>query len=304
MKDNCYIDGVSTWDRYGVWITKGGYNDLLVYPSLKEPAFNDWPEEDGIEVDLSAPKLSDKTVTITFLSKDIPVDFIAFISTPGYHTLHIPSLGRSWQIRLLSHPGNKIYRGGTPFSLQFAEDIPVRHLVDNFNPGITVPTSSYYLDGIPLSDYGIIVDKGRDEVLKSPSVKMNLNREIQTVDGVIYDADHVVFASKEVTFKCRLKAISAGHFWNCYDAFFSALVAPGERFLYVDYVEGEFPCYYQSTSGFKIITLRDGPVMAEFSLTLVFTVFRIDGNDYLLSTESGELIITEDGEFYIDTEMI
>ena len=37
-----------------------------------------------------------------------------------------------------------------------------------------------------------------------------------------------------------------------------------------------------------------------FNLTLEFTVFRLGGTDYLLATEDGDLIVTEDGEYYID----
>ena len=33
MIDNCYIDGISICNRFGVWVTKGGYKDLLTFPS-------------------------------------------------------------------------------------------------------------------------------------------------------------------------------------------------------------------------------------------------------------------------------
>ena len=38
----------------------------------------------------------------------------------------------------------------------------------------------------------------------------------------------------------------------------------------------------------------------EFTLKLVFTSFRIGETEFLLASEAGEFIITEDGEFYID----
>ena len=37
MIDNCYIDGISICNRFGVWVTKGGYNGLLAFPAMKEP---------------------------------------------------------------------------------------------------------------------------------------------------------------------------------------------------------------------------------------------------------------------------
>ena len=57
MNNNLYIDDLNVLGRFGCRVTRGGYNDLLAFPAMKEPEKNDWPEEDGIEVDLSDPKL-------------------------------------------------------------------------------------------------------------------------------------------------------------------------------------------------------------------------------------------------------
>ena len=82
MIDNCYIDGISICNRFGVWVTKGGYNGLLAFPAMKEPESNDWPEEDGIEVDLSDPKLEPKEAAVSFLSdtNDGATDLVAYLS--------------------------------------------------------------------------------------------------------------------------------------------------------------------------------------------------------------------------------
>lgn len=302
MRNNCYIDGISTWDKFGVWVTKGGYSDLLTFPALVDPDKNDWPEEDGIEVDLSDPRLQPKEITISFLASNPSVDvsdFIVFISTPGYHTLRVPILNREWNLRLSTHTANKVYQNACDFSLKFIEDVPVRHAVSLPDPGLPVRDCGYELDGISFADYGVVIDTARDELLKSPAVKKNLNRKIGTKDGQIYDVDHLVFSSKESTFKCHFKAVSIAAFWQCYDAFFSALIQPEERQLYVDSLGETYPCYYKKSSGFKILSLR-GPVIVEFNLTLVFTVFRINEMEYLLASEAGEFIETEDGEYLID----
>lgn len=302
MRDNCYIDGISTRSRFGVWVTKGGYSDLLTFPALVDPDKNDWPEEDGIEVDLSDPRLQGKDITVSFLAGTHvgATDFIAFVSKPGYHTLHVPSLGREWRIRLAAQPANKMFVTATSFSIKFIQDVPVRPLsVALPDPGLIVRDCGYELDGVPLADYGVVVDVARDEVLKAPAVKQNLSRKVRTQDGQVYDADHLVFSSKEVAFKCRLKAVSTTAFWECYDAFFAALIQPEERRLYVPVAGETYPCYYKKSSQFKVLSLRD-PVIVEFSLTLVFTVFRIQETDYILATEAGEWIVTEDGEYLID----
>lgn len=301
MRNNIYIDGVNVRDRFGCWVTRGGYNGLLAFPAMKEPEANDWPEEDGIEVDLADPKLEPKEVTISFLSDTNggASDLIAYLSAPGYHTFRIPSLGREWQLRLSSHPANKVYPLAASFSLKFTEDNPVRPPRGLPGSGRIVRDCGFELDGVPLAEYSVVVDVAQDELLKSPTVKQGLNREICTRDGQIYDMDHLVFNSKETTFKCHLRAVSMEDFWRCYDAFFSAWIQPGERQLYWDYTGDEYPCYYKKSSGFKIASLCD-PVVMEFNLTLVFTVFRIGETEYLLSTEAGELLETEDGEYLID----
>lgn len=301
MKDNCYIDGQSTWSKFGVWVTKGGYSDLLTYPALVDPDKNDWPEEDGIEVDLSEPRLQEKEITISFLASNPAIDvndFIAYISTPGYHTLRVPVLKREWVLRLSTQTANTFYKNACDFSLRFVEDVPLRREAVA-DPGLHVRDTGYELDGISFADYGVVVDVARDGLLKSPTVKKNLTSKIATTDGQLYDAGHLVFNSKEVTFKCHFKAASIPAFWSCYDAFFAALTKPEERDLYVEYTGNSFPCYYKRSSGFRILKLSD-PVLVEFNLTLVFTIFRIGETEYLLATEDDFLIETEDGEYYID----
>ena len=56
MNNNLYIDDLNVLGRFGCRVTRGGYNDLLAFPAMKEPEKNDWPEEDRIEEDLSDPK--------------------------------------------------------------------------------------------------------------------------------------------------------------------------------------------------------------------------------------------------------
>ena len=297
-----YIDDIDIYARYGVVITSGGYNDLLRFPALKEPDKNDWPEEDGIEVDLSSPTLEAKEVTVSFASNRPDTgDFIYLVSQPGYHTLRITELGKEWRLRLLTQTACKDYTSAVSFSLKFADDFPSRS--DDYLPasgsGMTLPVSEYKIDNIPLSLYGIEIIGGWDDLLKSPTVKQNLTRSFATSDGKFYDADFVVFNSKETTLKCCLSAVSMAKFWECYTAFFNDLVKPDERSLYWEYVGEEYPCYYKQSSGFRVVSLS-GPVVVEFSLTLVFTVFRIGETEYLLASEDGEMIETEDGEYLID----
>lgn len=302
MIDNLYIDGMSVRSRFGCWVTRGGYDDLLAFPAMREPEENDWPEEDGVEVDLTEPKLEAREIAIPFLSdtNTAATDLVAYLSGEGYHTFRVPSLGRTWSLRLSDHPANTVYPLHTAFSLKFVEDAPVRPVADGLpEPGVWLPESRYLLDGTPLSAYGVVVDESRSALLRAPTAKLNMNRTVSTEDGRIYDADHLVFRKKEVTFKCHLKAVSMAAFWECRDAFLAALVQPGERQLYVEEIGKAYPCHYKSATAFKVLRLA-GPVVVSLGLTLVITSFRLYETEYLLATEDGDWIVTEDGEYLID----
>ena len=242
-------------------------------------------------------KRQGKELTIPLVASDPAMDideFIAYVARPGYRTVRVPALGREWRLRLLSEPGRVTY-GRTAdrlvsLSLRFADDFPMRE--DTYpaaqGGGVLIPGSSYSLDGVPLDTYGVMVEEGRDSVLRSAAVRQNLTRRFSTMDGVLYDADTVVFEGKDVTFKCCLVTDTIERFWRCYTAFFNDLIRPGERSLGYAGTGRSYGCYYKSTSGWTLAGLS-GRVVVEFSLTLAFTAFATE-DDFLVSTEDDALV--------------
>ncbi len=309
MKGKCFIDNIDIYDRYGVVIRKDGYKDLLTFPALKEPGKNDWPEEDGVEVDLDSPRLQTKTVTLPFVAKN-PFfevnDFIAFITKPGYRTIRIPTLGKEWKIRMNSQTENKIHPKATNFSLQFIDDAPTGARMKTYTPvpgsGLTLMQSAYELDAVPFDKYGVVVESGLDDLLKSPTAKQNLAQSLITSDGQVYDADHLVFNSKETTLKCLFITSSVQKFWECYYAFFNDWIQPKERTLYCEHTGEEYPCYYKKSSGFQIEEMSSRFVCS-FNLTIEFISFRISETDYILATEDQRHIVLEDGETRVDMKV-
>lgn len=305
MNDWVYIDGIDIQSRFGVVVPSGGFDELFLFPALKEPKKNSWPEHDGIEVDLEAPVLGAKEIAITFVfanrDKDVG-DFIFFLSEPGYRTINV--FGRSWKLRLTEGKNNTIWENASKFTLIFTDDNPVQTSPVSHGPGVHVEDSGFWLDNVGLNTYGVVIMEGMDDLLQAPTTKKNLLRNLIRKAGQEYDAAAHYFNSKEVTFKCCLIAADMARFWNCYDAFFRDLTAPDEKLLYLDWTGEDYPCYYKETSGFKVVSLT--PVVSvTFSLTLVFTVFRIGKTEYLLSAETGEYLILEDdtdGDTYIDLE--
>ena len=273
MVRNIHIDGVDVRSVFGVWVLKGGYNELFTFPALKEPVFNDWLEHDGVEVDLKSPKLQPLSVSIDFVASrsNANVDgFITLLAQPGYRTMQFPSLSRSFNLRLNDHVDFKDFASVKAFRLQFEMDEPTRTSFVYVSPDVKICASAYKIDGVSLSDYGIFVQRGRDSLLRKPPVKQNLTRNISTLDGRIYDAEVVHFAHKEVVLTCCLKASSMDRLWSCRDALFNQLISPGEHTL--SYKGIDYPVFYKENSGCKLISFRSGLMMYEFDLKL--TVIR------------------------------
>jgi len=309
MKGRFYIDNIDIYERFGVAIKEGGYKDLLTFPALKEPEKNDWPEEDGVEVDLESPAIQVKTVTIPFSATNPAIEaneFIHFISQPGYRTLRLSDLNKEWTLRINSQTESNYNPQVTNFSLQFTDDTPSGAKEESYtNPnggGISILDTGYELDGVPFSKYGIVVEEGLNDLLKSPTIKQNLTRSFSASDGQEYDEEVVVFNSKEVTFKCCFITSSVTAFWQCYTAFFNDLIQPEERILYCDYTGKEYPCFYKKSSNFNIEQMNTR-FICTFSLTLELISFRIGETEYLLTTEGNQYIVLEDGETQVDMQL-
>lgn len=302
MTGMLYIDGKDAYLNYGIFITSGGYKELSCFPPLKAVSSIDWGEEDGVDADLSDPKLDTKEVAITFAAHQAMLVGALFelISDKAYHTFDIREMGRVYKLRLTSQSALDAKRYLQTFTLRFANDFP---LPDGY--AYTQPQSSlvaqegYEIDGRPLSEYGVCVLQGSDsEILKSPSVKLNLLQNVSSRHGAIYDGEVVNFQSKEVKLSCLMRATTLAEFWRNYNALLFDLARPGERSLYVDSIGYEYPCYYKSCNATEFYPT--GKIWFKFDLTLVFTSFRVEDDEYLLASEAGEWIITEDGEFAID----
>ncbi|WP_106828060.1 leucine-rich repeat protein [Parabacteroides pacaensis] len=300
-----YIDGIDIYTTYGIFITKGGYNSLLTFPTLVDPDKNDWPDEHGLEVDLSNPVLKSREITITFWANNKLKlnEFVTFLGQAGYRHFSIAELGKEWDLRLSKQNKNDILCEISEFSLVFVED-KVTRKTDVSSPGGGVPilSSSYQIDGTSLEGYGIVISSGENDILKMPSIKQNLTCSFSTSDGQVYDTGKVYFSEKEVTLSGTFFASDISRFWSCYEAFFFNLIRPGERRIYVDQTGEEYPCYYKKSSNFKIISLR-GRVVVDFSFTLVLTSCKANNTEYFLATEDGAFITTED-DYFIDLSRV
>ncbi|WP_302335834.1 MULTISPECIES: hypothetical protein [Bacteroidales] len=296
------IDGIDAYERFGIFIADTGLVGLLQYPALKKVDSNDWPEEDGEEFDLSTPALETKTLQIKFAShKANRVGaFIEKISDKSYHDFEVPAIKQTFRLRLTDQQSLVLYLRGKTFTLQFADDFPLRGYTYLAPQSTMNRVCGYEIDGVDLGQYGVSILEGSlAEIEKSPAVKQNLLQNFQREYGAIYDGELVVFKAKDVKLKCAMRATSEDEFWRNYKALLFDLTRAEERQLYVDKTGYEYPCYYKSCASSKFLPMR-GRIWWVFDLTLVFTSFRVIDDEYLLASEDGELVISEDGEFTID----
>lgn len=315
MKGQLYIDGKDIFTELGVATLQGNYGELVAFPPSKTPDSNDWAEEDGKEFDLSAIALDSRELTLSFgfFSEWKYNNFVALLSDMAYHDFNFPHLGRTFRLRLSSQNSFEIYNTTQVSKFTFANDFPRPADYVYQEPLNTYPMpKGYELDDVDLSSYGVLILKGTNaEILKSPAVKKNLLRDFKYRDGAVYDGEYVKFQTKDVNLKCLMRAPDFETFWRNRDALLYDLTKPSaktddegyeyedaERIFYVDEWSESYPCYYKSC---KTVDFNPfGGIWWEFTLTLVFTSFRFGDTEYLLASEAGEFIITEDEEYYID----
>lgn len=294
------IDGTNI-TSYRVISERGNIASLLAYPSIKTPDSQEWAEYDGVEVDLDEPKLNGRDVDLKLTADSVEdmESFIAILSATGYRELYIPLIDRTYKLRYTSQGNTDLYANGASFSVKMSDDFPLRNDGDKLGHGLPVPPlSRYYIDNINLSEYGLLVLNAKPSLYKSPSLRDSLKVTNSVMDGVIYDVGLANFKPKEVTFHVAFYCDSVARLMSNYDAFFSDLVAPGERTLGSSYIIEQPKFYYKSSSNFDL-NINANQAILEFDLTFVFTNARPSLLDILLATEAWEFVISEDG-YYIN----
>jgi hypothetical protein len=302
MTGNLYIDGQNVYSLYRVFVTKDGYKEMVTFPSLKKLESNDWAEEDGEEFDLSSPVLDSRELSINFSFHGNTARFgnlIELLSDGAYHNFNFTEIEKTFRLRMVSQPNMSQIGTLGIFTLKFADDFPLANY--NYVAPLSkwVFQTGYELDERDLSEYGVYVLNGSEvEILKSPTVKMNLLQDFKNKSGAIYDGNAVVFHTKEVKLNCLMRSTTLTEFWRNYNALLYDLSRPNERVLYVDLTGYEYPCYYKSCSVVEFSPI--GKIWFQFSLVLVFTSFRVEGEEFILATEDGMMIISEQGDYVID----
>lgn len=258
------INGVDIYQTYKVGILEGGLKDVVSFPSLKEPEIYDWAERNGIEVDLSNPKIAAKRMVVEFYQDRAgdAMSFISFLSGPGYKVCNFAIAGVTRTLRAVSVPqfDNSLI---TVFSVEFSEDNPT--VVNSVQTFPSVGTG-YLLNGVDLSEYGVHVLEGSNaSILKPFQIKPNLLIDSRYLNGSNYDTGVTRYGTKEVQLNCFIKAPNLNVFWSNMNALLSVLTSPGTKTFEYDL---SYECYYKSMAVVDFDPRSN--VWCTFSLNLVF----------------------------------
>jgi len=307
-----YIDGINAYETYNVFVKQNSFAGLIEYPQFKQLESNDWAEYDGIEVDLSNPVLDSKEITITFISDSVGfVNFMKLITETVYHDFYFPALDKTFRLRAIKQTSNSIV-GVNEFGVQFSDDNPMDGYIYE-NPTFLAPATSYFIDDIDLSNYGLRILNGTEaSIFTQGDIKEQVFVDLPTTKGLKYGIQKLefvttgetpttilpdnVFKAKEANINCLLKCSNIVTFWKSYNAFVYNLIQPGERVLTSGRDYDGIPFHYNGiqVNDFFVST---NTVWCNFSLSLVQTRYRLQNVVELLSTEDEYLILTEDNNF-------
>lgn len=299
LTDRLYIDGRDAYSTWGVYVISGGLNELISYPPLKPVEYNDWQEEDGIEADLSAPKLDTKEISVKFAFSGADARFIGFISmlsANAYHNFNFKHIHRQYTLRMTQTPNLEAYPALGFMTIKFCDDFPLKAYKYNAPSSRITGTDDYFIDGLPFTDYGCRILKGSlAEIMKAPAVKPALIRNIATQAGATYDGIHVTFKSKDIKLQCLMRAETLDELWRNYDALLFNLTRPNERKLKVSALEQTFPCFYKKSTVSQFYPTDK--IWLRFDLIMTFTRnFRIKARTKSVRLVSGtSLRLTNSG---------
>ena len=288
MKGTIIIDGVNATQTWGIFIREGGYESLVALPPIKEPQVIDWPDEDGIQVDLSEIRFKNREITLRFGTIEKSSDLSAFfilLTNGAFHSFEFPELGITRELRMVSCPE---YKSGilrlSAFSIRLSEDDPMSGYTYQTPTGGRFPEQGLVIDNKDISEYGLALLEGSEaEIMRTPEVKQNLTIDTNKINGIQYDPDQVKIKSKELTIKMLLIADDAQEFSRNLNALYFDLTRPGERVMRYNQIKDEYKFYYKAT---EIKRMQNSQrYWCEINLRVCFTSQLIKRNLYLIYTD-------------------
>lgn len=315
MTGACTIDSVDI-STLGMFITKGGDNGFILFPEQKEPDSNDWPEEDGLEVDNDKPVFNARKFTVQYCCTGNETNLQHRINTfyqlhyqPGTREIYIREFGTTFQLRFVGISNYQQKHGYTVTGDNHAF-IDVDYVMDDpvqiFSSSVIVPinprpiATHVKINATDLAEFGVIVRDIYPTAMQR-KLKAPLLISSKYTTGQVADVNSIPAKQQaEVTIKCTMTANNVMSFWVNYNALW-ANVSAGKVTLGLTALQHNYNCWYKKMGNFIKRRPFAQRVIVDFNLVLVAY-----GNyelKYLLATESGDYVTTEADEDCINMNL-
>lgn len=283
MRGRFYIDNIDALKTYGVFVLRGGYTPLLGVPSFKNLDVTNWLDESGIEVDLLAPKLQSRSISMTFgfTDKSLLENFYKKLQEKNVHTFNFDEISLTIDMRLVSCGSLDVLVKMGKVTLSFAIDEVEIPYVAPYALGKTRVTQRNCLLGdVDISRYGcwVLADTYKN-IGKPAPMKQNLKVDSIYESGSTYFpqtriddkgkvVENIILGSQDIRLSLLINARNSTEFWNCYKSLFYYLTSAGEKTIKMDAKDAKHACYYKSTSVKTFEVTRAGTWWMMFDVTL------------------------------------
>ena len=285
----------------GVFIERGGSDDFLSFPDRRTPDQNDWPEHDGLEVDLSDLSFDAKKVTVNYvMTANDETTFKSNLNAfeklhfaPGCRSVFVKEFNRRFILRFTGF-GNYLHKGGLymrakkigKIATEYVMDDPLQFFTSAIHTPITTRTvlSQITLNDIDLSRFGIVVRDIYSTALQLRSAKPVLERKI--TDAV---PKH---QARQIAIECSMLANSVLEFMTNWTALFNNICTTSAIQLGITRTGAMIQCYYSKMTNFKKETTFSRTIRVSF--TLILQEVTLVQLLRLLASQFGGLIVTEE----------
>lgn len=233
MATKIYIDGIDVLATYEAYPT--AVVGILEWPSLKEVKTYDWPDEDGMDVDLSHPVLASRQLSLPLAVRNGQITaFMEFLYERTTRTWEVKELGYSERLRLVGCSDFELHGDLGFATILLSADSPMEGYTYE-KPSTTIDLAYYKgalsVDNVDLTSYGCTALEGVAETLKAyGQVKEALLINVSNKAGVVYDNEAPVRkAARTATLGLLMRANSIAEFWRNYNALLYDLTREGER---------------------------------------------------------------------------
>ena len=112
MTGEVTIDSIDVWTTFGAFLLKGSYDALLKPAKRKDSLKSNWPEQNGIDIDLSDPHYEAKEAELLFMISASGESewwtrydaFFALIMSAGERSIYVKELSRTFHGYYLETP--------------------------------------------------------------------------------------------------------------------------------------------------------------------------------------------------------